>query len=430
MNASVVRDAFVSLVTRSLARLFPQKRLSEQLTFDSILILKPCCLGDVLMATPVIAALRRAYPLAQIDFATGSWSRPVVVAHPELRGVVDTGRVGQGAYGWRDVWKLARQLRAAHYDLCLTLDRSPRVGLVAWLARIPYRAGLDSGGRGFAHNIRVPVPPIRYEPELYLDLPRAVIPQTPRSKFEFVPEQFFPTEEDKAFVVSLLDKGCPSAPSPLAPQEGRATLPLTRTQWGRAEGSGRPWIALHPGGGANPGTVLSSKRWPPDRFAAIADRLVEQYGAMVCLVGGPGDVAVTNAVRTTMRHGSESALIDLTGQLTFGQLGALYQRCVLMIGNDSGVMHLANACGTPVVALYGPSDPRVYGPYDARSLALWHQVGCNPCFRNGRARPDCCPNRAIEAIAIEECWEAVEIVLRRQGVTKSQAETYADCEPD
>jgi ADP-heptose:LPS heptosyltransferase len=406
MNASAVRGALVSLVTRSLARLFPEKRPPEQLTFNSILILKPCCLGDVLMATPVIAVLRLAYPLAQIDFATGSWSRPVVVAHPELRRVVDTGRVGQGAYGWRDVWKLAGQLRAARYDLCLTLDRSPRVGLVACLARIPYRAGLNSGGRGFAHNIRVPVPPIRYEPELYLDVPRAVIPQKPRSKFEFVPEQFFPTEDDKAFVVSLLDKGYPSS------------------------GSGRTGIALHPGGGANPGAILSSKRWPPDRFAAIADRLVEQYGAKVFLVGGPADAAVTNAVRTTMRRGGENALIDLTGQLTFGQLGALYQRCVLMIGNDSGVMHLANACGTPVVALYGPSDPRVYGPYDARSLALWHQVGCNPCFQNGRARSDCCPNHAIEAIDIEECWEAVEIVLRRQGVAKPQVEAYADFEPD
>jgi ADP-heptose:LPS heptosyltransferase len=413
MNASAVRDALVSLVTRSLARLFLKKRPPEHSAFDSILILKPCCLGDVLMATPVIAALRRAYPLAQIDFATGSWSRPVVVAHPELRGVVNTGRVGQGAYGWLDVWNLARQLRAAHYDLCLTLDRSPRVGLVAWLARIPYRAGLDSGGRGFAHNIRVPVPPIRYEPELYLDVPRAVFPQTPRSKFEFVPEQFFPTENDKAFIVSLLDKGCPSTPS---------------ARGGTADSS-LIWIALHPGGGANPGTVLSSKRWPPDRFAAIADSLVEQYGAKVFLVGGPSDAAVTNAVRTAMRHGGDNALVDLTGQLTFGQLGALYQRCVLMIGNDSGVMHLANACGTPVVALYGPSDPRVYGPYDARSLALWHQVGCNPCFQNGRARPDCCPNHAIEAIDTEECWQAVEIVLRRQGVAKPRAEAYADIEP-
>jgi ADP-heptose:LPS heptosyltransferase len=123
-----------------------------------------------------------------------------------------------------------------------------------------------------------------------------------------------------------------------------------------------------------------------------------------------------------MRRSGTDALIDLTGQLSFGQLGALYQRCVLMIGNDSGVMHLANACGTPVVALYGPSDPRVYGPYDSRSLALWHQVGCNPCFQNGRARRDCCPNHSIEAISTDECWDAVEIVLRRQGVVKKQAE--------
>jgi ADP-heptose:LPS heptosyltransferase len=113
------------------------------------------------------------------------------------------------------------------------------------------------------------------------------------------------------------------------------------------------------------------------------------------------------------------SLIDLTGRLSLSQLGALYQRCALMIGNDSGVMHLANAVGIPVVALFGPSDPRVYGPYDQKSLALWHEVGCNPCFQNGRARPDCCPNHSIDAIGIDECWQAVEIVLRRQGISKA-----------
>jgi lipopolysaccharide heptosyltransferase II len=402
MSASTLRYRLVSLLARTLARLFPTVRPPQRVAYKSILILKPCCLGDVLMATPVIAAMRRAHPQAQIDFATGSWSRPVVASHPELRRVVDTGRVGQGAYGWRDIWKLARQLRKDDYDLCLTLDRSPRVGLVAWLARIPLRAGLDSGGRGFAHNIRVPVPPIRYEPELYLDVPRAVIPQTARSKFEFVPEQFFPTEEDKARAADLLDKGQGAS------HKVDSSLPLAPC----------PLIAIHPGGGANPGTILSSKRWPPERFAAIADRLVEQYGAQIVLVGGPGDTAVTGAVRAAMRQTGAQGLLDLTGQLSIGQLGALYQQCVLMVGNDSGVMHLANACGTPVVALYGPSDPRVYGPYDARSLALWHQVGCNPCFQNGRARPDCCPNHAIEAIDVDECWDAVEIVLRRQGVKR------------
>jgi lipopolysaccharide heptosyltransferase II len=390
----MLRLSFISFITTTLSHLFPTTQLPRLFTPKHILILKPCCLGDVIMATPVITVLRRAFPEAAIDFAVGSWSRVVVANHPHVQRIVDTGRVGQGVYGWREVWQLAQRLRAHRYDVCLTLDRSPRVGMVAWLAGIPYRAGLDSRGRGFAHNVRVPVPPLRYEPELYLDVPRALTrsAQTPRAKFEFAPTQFFPTDEDREQVARLL-----------------ATI--TNNQL---------LIAIHPGGGNNPGMILTAKRWPVERFAAIAARLIETYGATVVLIGARDDTPITQAVRAAMKHQTQdlSGLIDLTGQLTIGQLGALYERCVLMIGNDSGVLHLANAVGTPVVALYGPSDPRVYGPYNAKSLALWHEVGCNPCFVQGRARPDCCPHHAMEAISIEECWEAAQIVLRRQGVTR------------
>ncbi len=414
MMLSHLRDQLITVISKLLSLLFPTVHLREGRNFHAILILKPCCLGDVLLATPVIAAMKRAFPQAQIDFAVGSWARPVVANNPHLRRVIDTDKVGQGPFGWREVWSLAKQLRANRYDLCLTLDRSPRVGLVAWLAAIPLRAGLDSRARGFAHNIRIPVPPIRYEPELYLDVPRALIPQTARSKFEFEPSQFFPIDEDKAAVEKFLN-------------EWRLAI----GDWREAEIANRQSpiairVAIHPGGGNNPGTYLPSKRWPADRFAAIADRLIDEYDAQVILVGGQSDSELTRAVRAAMRHpvadltgledlsGLKPQAIDLTGQLNFGQLGALYQKCALMIGNDSGVLHLANAVGTPVVGLYGPSDPRVYGPYDAKSLALWHEVGCNPCFKEGRARADCCPNHSIEAISVEECWEAVMVVLRRQ----------------
>src|SRR5438105_13308792 len=235
-----VRDRLISFLGRFLSLHFRTRRPPERTAFERIVILKPCCLGDVLLATPVIGAIQRAFAAAQIDFGTGAWSRAVVLNNPRIRQVLDTGRVGQGPYGWRDVWRLARQLRANRYDLCLTLDRSPRVGLAAWLARIPYRAGLDSGGRGFAHNIRVPVPPIRYEPELYLDVARAVSPAAARAHIQSGRSEFFPSDADKAAVERLLAE---------AHWDERQTL----------------LVAIHPGGGSNPGMALPSKRWSPER---------------------------------------------------------------------------------------------------------------------------------------------------------------------
>ena len=404
-----------------LAHIVPVTRPPENFNPESVLILKPCGLGDVLLATPVITAVRRAWPQARIDFATGSSAQPALAGHPELRRIVATGRVGQGAYGWSDVRRLANELRAQQYDLCLTLDRSPRVGMVPLLAGIPLRAGLDSAGCGFAHNVRVPVPPIRYEPELYLDVPRAVIPQTPRAKFDFTPSQFYPSEADQAHVTGLLagESATHTVLAQGAELQAAQALPADPLYEGAAPERGAaappgtaPLIAIHAGDGASPYMILPAQRWPPERFAAIADRLVEQYGAQVILIGSGSGAGSARTVCATMRQ----LVRDWTGSLTIGQLGALCQRCVLVLGNDSDVTRLANAVGTPVVALYGPSDPRIYGPYDARSLALWHEVGCNPCAHDGRSRPDCCSNGAIEAISVAECWQAVKIVLRRQGV--------------
>lgn len=152
---------------------------------------------------------------------------------------------------------------------------------------------------------------------------------------------------------------------------------------------------------------LSAKRWPPQRFAALADRLIEERGARVFLVGGPNDSPIAAVIKEAMRQKPR----DLTGQLTLGQLGALLERCDLFVGHDTGAMHLAVAVGTPVVAIFGPSDSRMYGPYSENSVTLWHDVGCNPCLLHGRWNAACRRFRCIEAVAVEEVWQAAATFL-------------------
>ena len=356
----------------------------------SILIIKPCCLGDVLLATPVIAALRRAFPRARIDFAVGGWSRAMVQNNPHLDGLVDCGRVGSGrGYSWREYLDLARRIRAGRYEACFVLDRSPLISLLSYLGSIQHRVGLDSQGRGFSLTVGVPVLDPKHEAELYLDTVRAVgvVVKEPRL-------EFYPTEEDRRHVAKMLALSPAEGPA-LSPAEGLRTAPQA------------PLVVIHPAGGSNPGMVLSAKRWPPQRFAALADRLIEERGAQVLLVGGPGDEPIAAAIKDGMRQEPW----DLTGQLTLGQLGALLKQCDLFIGHDTGAMHLAVAVGTPVVAIFGPSDPRMYGPYGENSVALWRDVGCNPCLLHGRWDSTCRRFRCIEAITVEEVWEAVATFL-------------------
>jgi lipopolysaccharide heptosyltransferase II len=379
-----LKDTLVSAICHLLRIPFHLTPRSDSLNIPtSILIIKPCCLGDVLMATPVIAALRQAFPKARIDFAVGSWARAMVENNPHLDGLVDCGTVGSGGrYSWREYLDLVRRIRAGGYETCFVLARSPLISLLPYFGGVPQRVGLDSQGRGFSLTVGVPVAGLRHEAELYLDTVRAVGLEVNDPKLEF-----YPTEEDRRHIAEMLA---------LSPAEGlRAALQA-------------PLVVIHPAGGSNPGMILSAKRWPPQRFAALADRLIEEKGTQVVLVGGPDDGAIAATIKAGMRQESR----DLTGQLTFGQLGALLERCDLFIGHDTGAMHLAVAVGAPVIAIFGPSDPRRYGPYGENSVALWHDVGCNPCLLDGRWDAACRRFRCIEAVTVEEVWQAAAAFLR------------------
>lgn len=376
-NTSPLKDTLVSAICYLLRISFRLATRSASFnTPRSILIIKPCCLGDVLMATPVIAALRQVFPRARIDFAVGGWSRAVVENNPHLDGLVDCGRVGSGSrYSWREYLGLVRRIRAETYEACFVLDRSPLISLLPYLGGVPQRVGLDSRGRGFSLTVGLPVGDLNHEAELYLDTVRAVGIEINEPRLEF-----YPAEEDRRHVTEMVNK-CQEV--------------LSRNQV--------PLIVIHPAGGSNPGMILSAKRWLPQRFAALADRLIEERGAQVLLVGGPNDRPIGAAIKEAMRQKPW----DLTGQLTLGQLGALLERCDLFVGHDTGAMHLAVAVGIPVVAIFGPSDPRTYGPYSEKSVALWHDVGCNPCLLRGRWNTACRRFRCIEAVTVEEVWQAV-----------------------
>src|SRR5215813_12436510 len=141
-----------------------------------IVILKPCCIGDVIFTTPLLSALRRAYPNATIDWIVGSSAIAALRDRPDLNHVIDSGPLANPASRPASLLRLVRQLRAGKYDLAVVPDRSPLPGMAVLLAGIPRRAGLDSGGRGFAYTVKARTDPnvVRHEAEIYLDLARAL----------------------------------------------------------------------------------------------------------------------------------------------------------------------------------------------------------------------------------------------------------------
>lgn len=324
-----LRAGVITAVCRAAGALIPARRGSLPAP-RRVLVLKPCCLGDVLMTTPLVAALRHAFPGTHLTYAVGSHAHPAIYGQPGVDGTLDCGLVGvRGRYGPRDALRLAACLRRQNFDLAVVPDRSPALGLVCWLARIPERAGLDSAGRGFAFTRRAPCGPApRYELERYLDVARALGLAIPDWRMRFVP-----SAEDRRRAAALL-----------------AELGL----------AGRRPAVLAPGGGQNPGVSLPvEKRWPAAAYGALARRLARGARLPVLLVGAAGDAA---ACATAAAAADEPQVIDLAGRTSFGTLGALLEGAALFVGNDSAALHLAAAVGAPSVGIFLGTDPLTYAP--------------------------------------------------------------------
>ena len=358
--------------------------------------MKPASLGDVVLSSPAVAVVRAAFPTAHLSLAVGSWSLPAAQGIPNVDEIVDLGNFGTpGRFGPRDLPAAVQMMRGGRYDLAVVLDRSPMVAVAPLLAGIPWRAGIDSAGRGFAHGIRVRWARRCHEADLYLAVARAA-------------------------TAGAISPDALPLPA-LAFDPGPAARTAAEMFW-RDTGlavSGGPIVVIHPGGAANPGMTLSAKRWPADRFGSVA-RALAQAGFRVVLVGDLTDSLVVAAVKES----AGTSLIDLSGRADFTTLAAIIERADVYVGNDSVPLHLAVAMGTPAVALYGPTDPRVYGPYATprgpyvgRGVAL---VSPNACSQARAFRPgpiEACPGcRCIDAIAPSDVLRAItSLIEARRG---------------
>jgi heptosyltransferase II len=297
----------------------------QEVSVQRVLIIKPCCLGDMLMATPVVRAVSQQLPEASISVATTEWTKPAIETNPRVDQVIRYPPEGT----LRSAIRLGWALRSHRYDLGVSLDRSPGCALAMAVAGIPNRLGIDSNGRGIGLSHRVSPQSDQHETELYLSVIES---------FGFEPSKTHPEYQvpDDA-IVSI-----------------NQLIPDNRE---------RKLVILHPGGAMNPGVAMLEKRWPATNFGELAALLENECNSTVVLVGSETD---RDAISTT-KDFARAPVIDLCGQLSLPQLAALASRADLYIGNDSGTTHLASAVGTPVVAIFGPTNPQKYRPLGRRT---------------------------------------------------------------
>ena len=292
-----------------------------------VVVRAPNWLGDVVFSLAAIRDLRRNLPAARIEVLVRPALAELYAAVREVDGV----RPATGLHGE------VRTLRGA-FDAAVLLPNSFGTALAPFLARVPARWGYATDGRGALLTRRARVPAcLRGRSEVYY------------------------------YRAMLADVGLEVSASPDAslrcPEEwgarGAALL-----------GEDGDWLGINPGAAFG-----TAKRWIPERFAAVADRIASETGARVAVVGGASERPLGEAIAGLMR----SPTRVLCGETTLAQLAGVLSRMRLLLTNDSGPMHLAAALGVRVVAVFGPTDWRETAPLGAGHRLVREPVECSPC---------------------------------------------------
>jgi heptosyltransferase-2 len=329
-------------------------------------------IGDAVLSLPALEALRASFPEAEIVLVAKPWVGELYWYHPAVNRQIVYDPEGQHR-GARGFWKLVRTLRAERFDLTILLQNAFHAAWMAWCARIRTRIGYACDGRSALLSKAIEVPrPAAYGHQAYYYL-------------------------QLLFRAGLIDK-----PEPV--REIRLHLAEFEKQW-----AARKLITLGLGGprflvGLSPGASFGpAKRWLPERYAALADRLIGALGADVLIFGSRAEVPLAETIARLMKH----TPVIVTGETKLRQLMALLAECRLAVTNDSGPMHVAAALGLPLVAIFGSTNERATGPVGSRVRVIKRLVPCSPCGLRE------CPIdfRCMERVSVDDVYRAALEVI-------------------
>lgn len=347
--------------------------------------------GDAVMTVPALREIRRLFPEAHLTLATRSSARGLF-AEVDF---IDNLQVHDGS-GLRSVVQQVRAWRKRSFDLAVLFPNSLETALVASLARVPVRIGYATDGRQalLTHPLELPEwRSSKHEVFYYLKI---VAELEWLLKHE---QTFLDTQPDGSLEVS----------------EDRR---LAARDFLRARGvgtnKGHALVALCPG------SINSrAKRWPTERYAALGDRLIDELGAEVVLIGSAAETEVSSVVGRQMRNQP----VMLTGQTDLAELVAILSQVELLITNDTGPAHIASALERPTLVIFGPTNPLTTRPFSPFGEIVRQAPDCAPCMLRD------CPidHRCMTAITPDEVFERARHLLSdKSGIVACQPTPLAD----
>lgn len=386
MNWKLIRiiDTFLGIPIIRLLMLLspPQKgswRQKTNLMPKRILLIKFWGIGNLFMLLPAIHALRATLPNSDVDFLTLESNRDALAMTGAVNDIatIDT----RTPYVFLKTWRrVTAQLRLRRYDLIIDFEQFARFSaLLTHQIKSSRSIGFATSGQ---HRHRLYTDSVPYDNDIHIT----------RSFYALV---------EKAGVT------LPFSPSITLPAVEKLKTKGSRILANLNIAASFPVAVMHIGTSDN----FRERRWPPHSYAALAELLSEQYGMRVILTGLPDEAFL---IAETMQYlTSAEKIIDLGGRLSFEDYFALITAADLVISADTAAVHMASAVNTPVVGLYGPNSPDLYGPWGKSGLALYAGFSCSPCITNFNSKINTCRHpdgrgACMKALTVEETFAEIE----------------------
>jgi len=338
---------------------------------QSILVVLTAGIGDLILASKSIRAIRNGFPDAEIHLLTNTEAAPIAQNYNYLDHVwaFPIREMRKSKWYIFDIMKLMLQLRKIKFAMAVNLFE---VG--SWLGAIKMgfifllltaRAKIGHNNKGFGLFLTERVPPEKFQSRHRVDAMMDIA-------------LLAGARPDVNGIDVFWDKRCE--------KEWSYLFEIKRPHFNE--------IIV----GLNPGGDRENRRWNPENFAIVGDKIIKEFNAKIILLGGPGEENIAQQIEKKMRNG----VVNLAGKLDLNELTYIISKFNLLVTNDSGPMHIAAGVRTPLVAIFGPQNPAIVGPYTSEKLyaVLYKEVNCRPCNKKRCARPIC-----LDLITPDEVYE-------------------------
>jgi lipopolysaccharide heptosyltransferase II len=336
-----------------------------------ILVIKIAAIGDFLMATPALRALKLHDSVSSVTLLAGSSIAAVVQGNPYLDKIyyLDDARIFKGGFWAKlaEVLKISWRLRREKFDLGFNFHRDWRFNIILFLAGCKKRIGFANGRKSRLLSEGVAIEGVKHHIFHYCALLKGLGIFCLDFKLEF----------------------------PLA----KAVLTAAAAKFLQPENLS-DYLVLAPGGAVNVKEEMDSRRWGAEDYAALAGLLIND-GRRVVLLGSGSDQKVADFIKA-----AQPTVIDFCGRTDLAEVAALLKKARVVVCNDSGLMHLAAAVGARTIAIFGPTHPEEKKPLAAGNIAVWkgEELECSPCYHDGRF-PECAHRSCLKKITPREIFE-------------------------